>query len=399
MKDYYFDYAGTTPVDHEVFKAMEPFLKDEYGNASTIYSKGRVAKKVLEESREKAAEIIGADPRELIFTGCATESSNLAIRGVVHKAKKEGWGSHIITTKIEHPSVLNTFKDLEKNYGFTVSYLEVDKDGLIDLSNLKKEIKDETVLVSVMWANNEIGTIEPIVEIGEAIFEINKIREAKKKHQLYFHVDAVQVIQYIDINLKELNIDFLSATGHKFYAPKGVGFLYAKRGSEFLSQQTGGHQENSCRAGTENIPYIVGMAKALEIAKNKQKEETKRLTELRDKIIFKITKIENVELTGHKEKRLPHIASFVIKYIEGESLLLKLDKKGISAATGSACSSDSLEPSHVLLALGIKKEVAHGSLRISLGRYTDERQVNYLLKKLPAIIKDLREMSAVKGDF
>lgn len=399
MKDFYFDYAGTTPVSEDVYKEMEPYLREEFGNASSIYKKGREAKEVLEDARKKIADVIQTDPSEIIFTSGATEASNLAIRGTAFFAKKEGRGNHIITTQIEHPSVLSTIKDLEKNYGFSATYLPVDSHGLVNVEDIKKAITDKTILVSVMWANNEVGTIEPILEIGETIHEINKIREAERKHKVYFHTDAVQVIQFLDINLKEQNIDFMSATGHKFYAPKGVGFLYARRGSQFLPQQIGGHQEKNRRAGTENISGIAAMAKALEEVKKTKTEESKRLLFLRDKIISKISKIKDIKLTGHPEKRLPHIASFVIKYVEGESLLLRLDRKGIYAATGSACSSDSLEPSHVLLALGVKKEIAHGSLRISLGKYTDEKQVNYLLKELPKIIEDLREMSSVKGDF
>lgn len=399
MKEYYFDYAGTTPIDTRVLSSMLPFLKKEYGNPSTLFSKGRIAKESLEKSREFIAKTIGAKSSEIIFTSGATEASNLAIRGTAFRARKEGWGNHLVTTKIEHPSVLNTVKDLEKNYSFKATYLNVNKNGLISLSELEKSINNKTILVSVMFANNEIGTIQPIEQIGSLIKKINKKRMEKKLHPVYFHCDAVQAIQYFDINVSKNNLDMMSITAHKFYGPKGIGFLYIKSGTELLYQQTGGHQERGKRAGTENAALIVGMAKALELVCKNRKKETERLRKLRDKIIKEVLKIKDAKLTGHKDKRLPHIASFVIKHVEGESMLLRLDRKKIYVATGSACSSDSLESSHVLLALGIKHEIAHGSLRISLGKDTNLEKVNYLLKNLPPIIFDLREMSAVKGDF
>jgi len=396
MKEYYFDYAGTTPIDAKALNSMLPFLKKEYGNPSTLFSKGRTAKQALEKSRDSIAKTIGAKSSEIIFTSGATEASNLAIRGVALRAQKEGWGNHLITTKIEHPSVLNTFKDLEKNYSFKATYLKVNKDGLVSLSEIEKSINNKTILVSIMYANNEIGTIQPVEKIGNLIKKINKKRAEKKLHPIYFHCDAVQAIQYFDINVEKNNLDLMSITAHKFYGPKGIGFLYIRGGSELLYQQTGGHQERGRRAGTENTALIAGMAKALEIAQKNREKEADRLRKLRDKIIREVLKMKDVKLTGHKDKRLPHIASFIIKYVEGESMLLRLDRKNIYVATGSACSSDSLEPSHVLLALGIKHEVAHGSLRISLGKNTNLEKVNYLLKNLPPIIADLRAISAVK---
>ena len=399
MRDVYLDYAATTPVDKEVFREMESYLKNEYGNPSSIYTKGQSAKNAVENARERIAQIIKVEPSEIIFTSCATESSNLAIKGVSFFRQLEKMGNHIITTKIEHPSVLNTVKYLEKAHGFKATFLDVDKDGLINVEDIKKAITDETILVSVMFANNEIGTIQPIQEIGEELCDINKIREAKNLKPIYFHVDAVQAINYLDIDVKKLGIDLMSITGHKFYAPKGIGALYVKKGVEFLPQQSGGHQEKGRRAGTENVAGIVGMAKALEISKLDAEKETERLTKLRDKILDSLSEIEDSQITGSRTKRLPHIASFVFKYVEGESILLKLNNKGIYASTASACSSDSLTPSHVLLAIGLKAEVAHGSLRLSLGKYTTKEDVDYLIKTLPLIINELREMSAVKGDF
>ncbi|NTU69438.1 cysteine desulfurase [bacterium] len=399
MKEVYLDYAATTPVDKQVFKEMEFYLKDEYGNPSSIYLKGQRAKNAVENSREKIAKIINADSSEIVFTSCATESSNLALKGVGFFRQLEKAGNHIITTKIEHPSVLNTIKYLVKVHGFKATYIDVDKYGLVNVDDLKRAITDKTILVSVMFANNEIGTIEPIKEIGDMLRDVNKIREAKNLKPIYFHVDAVQAVSYLDIDVKDLNIDLMSITGHKFYAPKGVGALYIKKGVELLPQQSGGGQEKHRRAGTENVAGIVAMAKALEIVKEETKKEVERLSHLRDSIFNAFSEIEDSQITGSKTKRLPHIASFVFKYVEGESLLLKLNNKGIFASTASACSSDSLSPSHVLLAIGIKHEVAHGSLRISLGKYTKKEDVDYLIKTLPPIISDLREMSAVKGDF
>lgn len=399
MREFYFDYAATTPVDKEVFLEMEKYLKEEFGNPSSLYTKGQRAKSAVERSREIVAKVIGSDSSEIIFTSCATESSNLAIKGTCFLRKNEGLGNHIITTKIEHPSVLNTVKFLEKAHGFKATYLDVDRDGLVKPKDIKRVITDKTILVSVMFANNEIGTVEPIEEIGSMIKQENQIRQAKGLKPIYFHVDAVQAVSYLDIDVKKLNIDLMSITGHKFYAPKGIGALYIKRGTEILPQLSGGHQEKGIRAGTENVSGIVSIAKALEIVKKESKKESSRLAALRDRLFDGLSNIENMQITGSLEKRLPHIASFVFKYVEGESLLLRLNSKGIYASTASACSSDSLQPSHVLLAIGIKPEIAHGSLRLSLGRYTRKEDIEYLIKTLPPIVSELREMSAVKGDF
>jgi len=399
MKEFYFDYAATTPVDKSVFLEMEKYLKKDYGNPSSVYSKGQKAKCAIEEAREKIASIVNAESSEIVFTSCATESSNLAIKGVSFVRLSEGSGNHIITTKIEHPSVLNTVKYLEKIHGFKATYLDVDSDGLVSVEDIKNAVTDKTILVSIMYANNEIGTIEPIKEIGEELRGMNKIREARNLKPIYFHVDAVQAVSYLDIDVNKLNIDLMSITGHKFYAPKGVGALFIKKGVDILPQVSGGHQERGMRAGTENVAGIVAMAKALDIVKNEAREECERLSLLRDYVFNELSKIGDMQITGSISQRLPHIASFVFKYVEGESLLLRLNKKGIYASTASACSSDSLQPSHVLLAIGIKPEVAHGSLRLSLGKYTKNEDVDYLIKILPPIISELREMSAVKGDF
>jgi cysteine desulfurase len=399
MREFYFDYAATTPVDKNVFLEMEKYLKEEYGNPSSLYSKGQRAKLAVDDARGKIARIINADPMEIVFTSCATESSNTAIKGVSFLRKNEKLGDHIITTKIEHPSVLNTVKYLEKNHSFNVTYLDVDEYGAVDPGDIKKAITDKTILISVMFANNEIGTIQPIEEIGSIIKDVNKIREAKSLKPIYFHVDAVQAVSYLDIDVNKLNIDLMSITGHKFYAPKGVGALYIKRGTEVLPQMSGGHQEKGRRAGTENVAGIAAMAKALEIAKEESVQESQRLKLFRDRVLKELSKIDDSQITGSIERRLPHIASFVFKYVEGESMLLKLNSKGIFVSTASACSSDSLQPSHVLLAIGIKPEIAHGSLRISFGRYTKKEDIDYLIKTLPPIISELREMSAVKGDF
>ena len=315
MKEHYLDYAATTPVDKEVFHAMEPYLKDKYGNPSSVYSKGQEARIAIEEARERIATLIGADPSEVIFTSCATESNNLAIKGVSFYRQTKNKGNHIITSSIEHHSVEESVKYLEDNFGFKATYLPVSSGGIVSPEDVKKAITNSTILVSIMFANNEIGTIQPIKEIGEIIKDINKIREAKKKPPIYFHTDSVQAVQYLDINVKELNVDLLSITGHKFYAPKGIGVLYVKRGTEFLPQQTGGGQEKHRRAGTENVASIIGMAKALELVQERKEKEYERLKDLRDKLIDKVTKIPDTQLTGDREKRLPYIASFVFKYI------------------------------------------------------------------------------------
>lgn len=383
MKRIYMDHAGTTPMRKEVLDAMLPYLTERFGNASTIYSYGREAKTALEDSREKVASLIGADPKEVFFTAGGTESDNWALRGIAGANRNKG--NHIITSAIEHHAVLHTCQDLEKQ-GFKVTYLPVDKYGLVDPEHVKNAITDETILVSIMHANNEIGTIEPIAEISKIIKQTRK--------DIYFHTDAVQTVGKIPVNVNDLGVDLLSMSSHKIYGPKGVGALYIRKGTKIKNFITGGAQESQRRAGTENVPGIVGFGKAAELIGQELAEEKVRLTRLRDKLIKGITdNISYVRLNGHPTQRLPHNVNVCFEFIEGESLLLNLDMKGICASSGSACTSGSLEPSHVLLAIGLPHEIAHGSLRLTLGRDNTEEDVDYVLKALPGIVDKLRAMS------
>lgn len=383
----YFDHAATTAVKEEVLKEMLPFFSINYGNPSSIYSMGRKSKKALETARERVANALGAKPQEIYFTGSGSESDNLAIKGVAYANINKG--KHIITTKIEHPAVLNTCKQLEKE-GFEVTYLNVDQEGLINTSELESSIKPDTILITIMFANNEIGTIQPIEEIGKIA----------KKHKIYFHTDAVQAIGNIRINVDELNVDLLSLSGHKFYAPKGIGALYIRTGIKFNKIIDGGHQEKNKRAGTENLPGIVGIGKAIELAYEDFNEYNKKLTSLRDYYISQVEeKITYIKLNGHREKRLPGNANISFKFIEGESLLLNLDMKGICASSGSACTSGSLDPSHVLLAIGLPHEIAHGSLRVTFGDDNSKEDVDYLVDALVETVEKLRNMSPLYEDF
>ncbi len=383
----YFDHAATTATKEEVLKEMIPYFTMNFGNASSVYSIGRKSKRIVEDARCKVANAISANQKEIYFTSCGSESDNLAIKGVAYANRKKG--NHIITTKIEHPAVLHTCQNLEKQ-GFIVTYLNVDSDGLINLEELEQAITDKTILISVMFANNEIGTIEPIKEIGEIA----------KKHNIYFHTDAVQAVGNVRINVKELNIDLLSMSAHKFYGPKGMGALYVKTGVEFEKIQDGGHQERNKRAGTENVAGIVGMGKAIELAYENFDEYNKKLTDLRDYYISKVEeKIPYIKLNGHRTKRLPGNANISFKFIEGEALLLNLDMKGICASSGSACTSGSLEPSHVLLAIGLQHEVAHGSLRITIGDENTKEDIDFLVDTLIEVVEKLRNMSPLYEDF
>jgi cysteine desulfurase len=393
----YLDYAATTPVDPQVFNKMKPYFSDKYGNPSSLHSEGQEGKQAIEKSREQVAKVLGCKKEEIIFTSCATESNNLALKGIIlaYRLKNPKLPKpHIITSAIEHHCVLHTCEYLEK-FGFPVTYLPVSKEGIVNPDDVKRAIRPNTILVSIMYANNEIGTTQPIEGIGRLIEEIKDQRsKIKNSLPLFFHTDAVQAINYLDCNVNKLGVDLLSLTGHKFYAPKGVGILYVKKGTLLLPQQQGGAHESNRRAGTENVPGIVGFGEAIEKVAGIRNRESKRLTRLRNKLIDGVLeKIPDVILSGHRTKRLPNSASFCIKNAEGESMLLKLDKAGIAASSGSACTSASLEPSHVLLACGISAEIAHGSLRLSLGKYTKEKDIDYVLKVLPNIIKDLRKMS------
>jgi len=381
MKRVYLDYAATTPVDPEVVKAMEPYFLKIFGNASSIHTFGQEAKKGLEDAREITAKFIGAKPEEIIFTSGGTESDNLAIEGVAYALESKG--DHIITSSIEHHAVSEPAKFLEKR-GFKVTFVGADKQGLVSPEDIKKAITDKTILVSVMHANNEIGTIQPIAEIGQ-------IARAKG---VYFHTDAVQSVGHIPVNVDELNVDLLSLAAHKFYGPKGVGALYVRKGTRIEGILLGGDQEKNRRASTHNTSGIVGLGKAIELCAKNMDKEAKDQIVLRDRLIKEISReIPEVYLNGHPIRRLPNNVNFSIKYIEGESILLNLDMLGIAASTGSACTSTSLEPSHVLLAIGLPHEIAHGSLRLTLGRWSKKEDVDYLLEHLPKIVKNLRSMS------
>ncbi|MHC2993937.1 MAG: cysteine desulfurase NifS [Candidatus Atribacteria bacterium] len=388
MKRIYMDHAATTPTDNEVVKAMEPYFTQKYGNPNSIHSFGQEARKVVEEARKKVAHLIGANPSEIIFTGGGTESDNFAIKGIAWANQKKG--NHIITSKIEHHAVLHSCQFLEK-HGFRVTYLPVDKYGLIDPDDVKKAITDQTILVTIMHANNELGTIEPIKEIGKVV----------KGAGIYFHTDSVQTVGHIPIDVNDLGIDMLSMSGHKLYGPNGVGVLYLRKGTRIDSLIDGGSQEKNRRAGTENVAGIVGMGKAAELAEKRlvQGEEDK-IIKLRDRLIKDIAeKIDHVHLNGHPTKRLPGNVNFCFEFIEGESMLLNLDMEGVAASSGSACTSGSLEPSHVLLAIGLPPEIAHGSLRLTLGKDNTEEEVEYVIGILPKIIEKLRALSPFKGSW
>ena len=387
MENVYFDNAATTRVDEEVLKEMLPYFKDYYGNASSIYKLGRESRKAVESARESVAKVLNCNLNEIYFTAGGSESDNTIIKGIAHGYKSKG--NHIITSKIEHPAVLETCKMLEKE-GFEVSYINVDEEGIVDLEELKNAIKDTTILITIMFANNEIGTIQPIKEIGEIA----------KEHKIFFHTDAVQAVGTLRIDVKELNIDALSMSGHKFYGPKGIGALYVRNGINFEKYISGGHQERNKRAGTENVPGIVGMGKAIELAYRDLEEHNKKIKKLRDYYVSQVTeKIPYVKVNGSMEKRLPGNSNISFRFIEGESLLLNLDLKGIAASSGSACTSGSLDPSHVLLAIGLPHEIAHGSLRISIGKYNTKEEVDYLIENLVEIVNRLREMSPLWESF
>jgi len=383
----YFDHAATTAVKEEVLKEMLPFFSLEYGNPSSMYSLGRKTRKAIEESRKKVANVINANSKEIYFTGCGSEGDNIAIKGIAHALKEKG--NHIITSKIEHPAVLDTCKTLEKE-GFEVTYLNVDENGLISLEELERSLSTKTILISIMFANNEIGTIQPIEEIGNIA----------KKHNIIFHTDAVQAIGNIRIDVREMNIDALTMSAHKFYGPKGVGAVYIKSGIEFNKLQDGGHQEKNKRAGTENVPGIVGLGKAIELVYENFDEYNEKLQNLRDYYISEIEeRIPYVKLNGHRTKRLPGNANMSFEFIDGESLLPNLDMKGICASSGSACTSGSLNPSHVLLAIGLPQKIAQGSLRITFGEENTKEDVNFLVYSLVEVITKLRNMSPEYKEF
>ncbi len=395
MKKIYLDYAATTPTDPRVLKAMIPYFTKIFGNASSLHEPGQQAKRAMGQARQQIADLIKAEPDEIVFTSGGSEADNLALKGIFYTLKQPQ--KHIIISKIEHHAVLEPCHFLEKQ-GAEVTYLSVDKNGLVNTVQLQQAIKDETVLISIIQANNEIGAIQPIKEIGQII---KAERERRKKDKInipiYFHTDAVQTFGHLPINVNELGVDLLSASSHKLYGPKGVGMLYVRQGIKIASLIHGGEHEKGRRASTENISGIVGFAKAVELAQEEINKEAKRLTELRDYLIDQIlSKIKKSRLNGHPKKRLPNNVNVSLEGIEGEAMLTELDLAGIACSTGSACSSATLEPSHVLLALGLPPEVSHSSLRFTLGRWTKKKHLDYTVKHLIPVVERLRKISPLK---
>lgn len=383
MKRIYMDHSATTPVAQEVLEAMLPYFSLRFGNASSLHSFGLEAKEALEESREKVAVLLGANPEEVIFTSGGTESDNLALLGIAHRNAK--LGKHIITSSVEHPAILETCRRLEKE-GFSVTYLPVNRDGSIEITALEEAIRPDTILISVMHANNEVGTIQPIEEIG---------RLAAEK-DIYLHTDAVQSVGKIPTNVDDLGVDLLSLSGHKLYGPKGVGALYIRKGTKLESIISGGGHERGLRSGTENVAGIVGLGRAADLAREEMAAEGMRLTQLRDRLArLVLEKVKYAWVNGGMKKRLPGSLNFGFSYVEGESLLLYLDSKGIAVSTGSACSSHKLEPSHVLLSLGLKPEQCHGSLRITMGRSNTREEVDYVAESISEAVERFRGMSAL----
>ncbi len=381
MKRIYLDNAATTPTHPDVLKAMLPYFTEAFGNPSSIYSYGQEAKGAIEEARTKVASLIGARDEEIVFTSGGTEADNFALKGVAFA--NENRVNHIITSSIEHHAVIETCKYLERR-GFSVTYLPVDKYGVVDPDDVRRAITDKTVLISVMHANNEMGTIEPIAEIGKIA----------KEAGVYFHTDAVQAVGHIPVDVNELGVDLLSISAHKFYGPKGIGALYIRKGTKVVSFMHGGGQERRRRASTENVPGIVGLGKAAELARQEINEEVRQLTHLRDKLITGLLeRLDHTHPNGHPAKRLPNSVNMSVDFVEGEAMLLNLDQEGICASTGSACSSGSLEASHVLLAMGLSHEQAHGSLRFTLGKWTTDEEIERVLEVLPGIVNRLRAMS------
>lgn len=387
----YADNAATTQVSEEVLSSMLPYFRSEYGNASSIYALGRNSKKAVELAREKVAKAIGADTSEIYFTSCGSESDNWAIRGICEKLAAKG-KKHIITSVFEHHAILHTCKDMEKK-GWDVTYVPIDEKGLVNPEDVKNAIREDTALVTIMYANNEIGTIQPIEEIAAVC----------KENKVIFHTDAVQAVGHVEIDVHKMGIDLLSLSGHKIHAQKGVGALYVRKGIALPNLLHGGAQERNKRAGTENVPAIVGLGTAIEIACANIPEKAEAVTAKRNRLIDGILKLSHTRLNGDRDKRLPGNCNISIEGIEGESLLLMLDMNGICASSGSACTSGSLDPSHVLLALGLKHEVAHGSLRLSIDENTSDEDIDYILEVVPDVVNRLREMSPlweriVKGE-
>lgn len=379
MEVKYFDNSATTRVKDEVFKEMIPYLSIEYGNPSSLYSIGRSAKRAISEARRRVASLINCSPEEIYFTSCGSESDNTALKGIAYANKEKG--NHIITSKIEHPAILNSCKNLE-NKGFKISYIDVDKDGMLNLEKLESEITDQTILISIMYANNEIGTIEPIKEIAQIAHS----------HGIIFHTDAVQAVGNIPIDVKKMNIDMLSLSGHKLYAPKGIGALYVKSGIEFERFMDGGHQEKNKRSGTENVAEIVALGKACQIAEKNIEQYQQKLKTLRDYCLKKIQeKIPDIHINGTMERRLPGNINISFKDLNSGELLLRLDEVGICASGGSACSSKEASPSHVLTAIGLPSELSKGALRLTFGDYNSIEDVDYLVENLVRIVEEMRK--------
>ncbi|MBU1167472.1 cysteine desulfurase [Patescibacteria group bacterium] len=392
----YLDHSATTPLDPKALRKMQPYFTEKFGNPASIHTYGQEALKAVDEAREAVAEFLDATNSEIFFTSGATEANNMVLRGTMEKRIEEG--NHFITSKIEHPSILETARSLEKD-GFMASYLPVDKEGRVSKESVQKAITKKTVLVSIMYANNEVGAIQPIKEIGKLIRKENKKRLKEGLPEIYFHVDAVQGINFLDCSVKRLRCHLLSLSGHKFYGPKGIGVLYKQEGVALKAQATGGHQERNVRAGTSNVPGIIGLAEALKIANKNREKSSAKVFELKKYLIQKIKdQIPNIKVNSPESdnKGLPNIANISFPGAEGESILLKLDFAGIAVSTGSACSSTSLEPSHVLLAQRLTFKEAHSSVRFSLGKHNTKKEINYLMKHLPKIIEDLRKMSPIK---
>ncbi len=403
----YLDNSATTPIDPRVLKEMLPYLKENFGNASSLHYAGLDNRVAVDRAQAKLAKFLNGDKEEVYFTSGATESDNMAIFGPIRALQRRYPGKrwHIIISQIEHDAVLEAGKEMEKE-GAEVTYLPVNSRGLVEIEALQDAIKDNTVLISIMYVNNEVGAIQPIAEIGKLILEVNKKRKSGRDslrgkdtlQKIYFHTDAAQALAYCPCDVQKLNVDLLSLSGHKIYGPKGVGAIYIKNGTPFLPLFFGGHQQNNIRAGTYNVAGIVGLGQAVELLSDQKarEKENKKIKELRDYLVKMIIRIPLLAINGDRQKRAPNNASFIIEGVEGESALLMLSEKGIAVSTGSACSSNSLEPSHVLLAMGIKPELAHGSLRVTLGRFNKKSDVDALVKELPPIVAKLRKMSPIK---
>lgn len=380
MKKVYLDHGATTRLNPEVLETMMPYFLDLYGNPSSIHYFGREVRKGIEEAREKVAAAIGAEPREIVFTSGATEADNIAVRGIARALQAKG--NHIITSAVEHHAVIDACLAL-KNEGFEITLVPVDAEGIVNVKDVADAITDKTILISIMMANNEVGSIQPVAEIGKLAHE----------RGIYFHTDAVQAIGNLPVNVNDLHCDLLSMSAHKFYGPKGVGALYVRKGTKLKVFSFGGAQERKMRPGTENVPGIIGMGKAIELAVSKMNENAPRIQAMRDRLIDGIMKIEDTKLNGHPTERLPGNVNVSIQYIEGESLILSMDLKGIAASSGSACTSGSLDPSHVLMAMGLDHQTAHGSLRMTLGVENTEEDLDYVLEVIPEIVTRLRSMS------